>query len=68
MNGSRTGTFGDSSFRVLFREGSMIGWSDAELVRGFLSGQGEDRESAFAALVARARADGPLCVPSHPSR
>jgi RNA polymerase sigma factor (sigma-70 family) len=59
MTGLRMGTFDDSSFRVLFRDGSMVGWTDAELIHGFVSGQGEARESAFAALVAR---HGPMVL------
>ena len=59
MTGLRMRAFDEPSFRVLFADGSMIGWSDAELVRGFVSGSGEVRESAFATLVAR---HGPMVL------
>ncbi len=59
MSGLRMSTFDDPSFRVLFGGGSMIGWSDAELVRGFLSDQGDTRELAFSALIER---HGPMVL------
>ena len=37
MSGLRISTFDDPSFRILFGGGSMIGCSDSELVRDFLS-------------------------------
>jgi RNA polymerase sigma factor (sigma-70 family) len=48
-----------TALRALFRDGSMIGWSDAELVRGYVSGPGEASDSAFAVLVER---HGPMVL------
>jgi RNA polymerase sigma factor (sigma-70 family) len=59
MTGFRMRTFDDPSLRVLLRDGSMIGWSDAELVRGFLGDRSEASEQAFAALVER---HGPMVL------
>ena len=59
MTDLRMGPYHDPSFHALFRDGSMIGWSDADLVRGFASDRGESSDSAFAALVAR---HGPMVL------
>ena len=59
MTDLRMGVYHDPSFHALFRDGSMIGWSDADLVRGFTSNRGESSDSAFAALVAR---HGPMVL------
>lgn len=59
MTDLRMGVYHDPSFHALFRDGSMIGWSDADLVRGFTSNRGESSDSAFAALIAR---HGPMVL------
>ena len=59
MTGSRMVMLDDMPFRVLFRDGSMVGWSDADLVRGYLNGPGETSDSAFAVLVER---HGPMVL------
>ena len=59
MTDLRMGPYHDPSFHALFCDGSMIGWSDADLVRGFTNNRGESSDSAFAALVAR---HGPMVL------
>jgi hypothetical protein len=56
MTDLRMGPYHDPSFHALFRDGSMIGWSDADLVRGFTSNRGE---SIVEKLVSEAEASKP---------